>query len=144
MSERDLWDTAKNGLSPFGLLLRVENSCEKGTFDVCYLLRRYPKVAPVSGWLELKYVPKLPAKGTTVRIDHLTKDQVLFGEAWRNAGGRAWMLLQIENHYLLLTVSSMRAIYEGGLDGPSLLRTAYVHRHRSLPVAEIVKCLTET
>lgn len=70
----------------------VENPAHPGTPDVNY----------AGGWIELKYLPAWPAKGGVVRIRHFSKQQRIWLERRRDAGGAAYLLLQVGTDWLLL------------------------------------------
>ena len=82
MSEKAMWKALRPlmvGLDP----VRIENAVEAGTPDVNY----------VGGWIELKYLPKWPARATTpIKIAHYTKEQRVFAKRRNAAGGRVFFL----------------------------------------------------
>lgn len=147
-SERGLWDTASERLQPIMLLKRVENKCDLGTPDVawtCKLPRgkdRHNCIAydRYSGWLELKeeFWPVRPE--TPLRIPSLTKDQVLWQEAWEEAGGRVATLIQADRDYLIVPPSVLRIIFERGARKNALL--PYIIGSGKFPKVEIIKALT--
>jgi hypothetical protein len=145
MSEAAYWnDIVRPHLSPFGILKRVENAIDVGTPDVSYCLRQSASTRAATGWLELKHIDALPARSaTSVRIDHLTLEQVLWGEAWVGAGGRCWMLLRAGGYHMLLKPPVPRYIFSGVLNAAELMRSAEVCAARKFPAGRILKALTE-
>jgi hypothetical protein len=70
-------------------LRRIENSCETGTPDVEYCIDGQ------CGWIELKHIPTLPARDTTIlRVDHFTGAQRAWALVRATCGGRTWVLLR--------------------------------------------------
>lgn len=139
MSEHSLWTTTRKALAPYGLLARIENRVGDGTPDVLYCLQGH------TGLMELKHLPSWPKRqATPVHIAHLTLEQVLWLESWRDAGGAAWLLLQAGREYLLLTPEAARMIYERRLT-PEALRHARWCAVRAVgrfPVREVVRVLS--
>lgn len=85
--------------------VRVETTTENGVPDIYYNLHGE------TGWMEDKYLrawPKRPT--TTVKIKHYTDQQRkwLFEEG--QAGGRAWLLLQVGTDYLLFDWRAAQAV----------------------------------
>lgn len=145
MSEDALWARTREHLGPLGLLKRVENPIDPGTPDVCYLLSRYPKVAPVCGWLELKHVPEWPKRpGTVFKIDSLTLDQVNWQTNWALAGGRVATLMQVGYDLLVMDFRLLAQVFGGAHTRSSLLASAPLVAPRTFPTAELVKWLTRT
>lgn len=145
MSEDALWARTRTHLGPLGRLVRVENPIDPGTPDVCYLLRRYPKVAPVCGWLELKHVPEWPKRpSTTFRIESLTLEQVNWQTHWALAGGRVSTLLQVAGDLLVLDHRRLAQVHALQHTRGSLLASAPVVAAKQFPTAELVKWLTRT
>ncbi len=139
-----IWTRTREHLSPFGKLVRVENPADPGTPDVCYLLRRYPRVPPVCGWLELKLVPAWPARRSTpLVIDHLTREQVNWATSWALTGGRVFALVQVEHHVLLLDHRTLGQVFAREHTQTTLLYAALVRTEGVFPWAEILKRLTE-
>lgn len=97
MTERALWHTMRKHLAPHGVLQRIEERGSAGVSDVHYMIRGK------GGWVELKYLPNWPKRRETpVRAPHFTLDQLLFIQNYTKAGGRAFMLLQVADEYILL------------------------------------------
>lgn len=144
MSEANLWARTREELSPFGKLHRVENGIAKGTPDVAFLLRRYPKVPPVAGWVELKFEPAWPTSDRRpVVVKKLKKEQVDFAEEWHAAGGRSFFLLQIARDYVLFDAPTARLLFEKALTRPLFLERATVAAlGRGFPTADVLKGLT--
>lgn len=140
MAERELWNDLKDKLSAYGKLKRVENSCDKGTPDVSYLIRRYARVDPTAGWLELKWEPGWPAKGP-LKIHSLTKDQVLWQEDWFAGGGKVFTLIRIGKEHLLVDPPLLRRVYERDIDAHTLrgLATGWDGPYHP---TELIRCIT--
>lgn len=145
MSEDALWTRTRNHLGPLGRLVRIETPTELGVPDICYLLRRYPKVDPVCGWLELKHVPEWPKRpGTVFRIDKLTLEQVNWHTHWALAGGRVSTLLQVANDLVVLDFRLLAQVFGGQHTRATLLASSPLVSPRIFPTAELVKWLTRT
>lgn len=143
MSEDALRQVVRDSLSPFGRLIRVENVVEPGTPDINYLLRRYPRVDPVCGWVELKHVDEWPKRKTTpLTIKSLTRDQVNWHTHWALGGGRVWTILQVARDYFLLDHLTLGMIFAGQLHPPDLRRMAKVQGVGRFPAPDVLKCLT--
>jgi len=98
MRESGLWGTMKRNLgSVKGLhMVRLENSAGNGTPDVngCYRGQDF--------WAELKYLAEFPVRpSTVVRIPHFTDEQRLWLKSRGEAGGLAWLFVQVGREYLL-------------------------------------------
>lgn len=143
MKESAFWHTVRGHLSPFGRLDRIENAAGMGMADVAYVLRRPGRNAAEFGWLELKSIPAFPARPSTVlRIDHLTKDQVLFAEGWSAHGVKAHLLLKAPPWILLFDVRGIRGVYEKTVttgDAPAVARVAAMNK---FPTGRILRELT--
>ena len=144
MSESGYWgDHVRPALAPFGVLTRIENAVDLGTPDVAYCLRLKPLVPAVAGWIELKVLENLPARGSTpVRIDHLTWEQVRWGEMWVEAGGLAWMLLRAGDRHILMKPPWPRRIFKGEVTAPDLVNGADAFGIGKFPKGKVLKCLT--
>lgn len=143
MNEAAYWSrVVRPALAPFGKLTRIENLIEIGTPDVAYCLRQTPLSTAHAGWLELKVLSALPARRSTpVRIDHLTVDQVRWGESWAAAGGRCWLLLGAGDRHILLAPPWPRRIYQGQATVPELVQGAAVWGIGRFPAGKILKAL---
>lgn len=139
MSENALWDIVRKYLGPFGVLQRIENRVDVGTPDFLYLIRR------ATGLVELKHEEFWPVGARTpLVIKSLTLEQVLWLEAWARApGGRAWCLLQVARHYILLQPEVVRAIFLRQLVAADVLQQATVVGTGKFPTVEIIKCLSD-
>lgn len=127
----------KAGLSPYGRLVRVENPAAPGTPDVYY---SFP--GGRRGWIELKHLDDWPMRhDTPIRIPHLTLDQVMWMEEETRMGGRAFLLLQIRRHYLLLLPPTVRLVWSCQLNGPELIFSALVVEEGSFPALEVAQFL---
>jgi hypothetical protein len=63
-----------------------------------------PDVECILGWIELKKTKEWPSRDTTkVRLDHdLSKGQRIWLRRRAKKGGNAWVLIQIDQDFLLL------------------------------------------
>lgn len=143
MTERSLWFRLRRTLAPYGALVRVENATGAGTPDVCYCL------LGVTGWLELKSLPKWPARGTTViRVPSLTVAQIHWLDAWSRAGGNAWLLLGISDDYFLFTSGQAADLFACNVNAVNLSSinrdTVGAAARRAVTTAALVKWLTKT
>lgn len=134
MSEGSLWDNMRSRFSPYGLLRRCEHAQEKGWPDVYWVLLRVP------GWTELKYLPDYPAMADSpVWHEHLTLEQVNWIEDEVEAGGRAYLLLQVRHDYYLFDAVGTRAIYERRVTRGDLPRVALCHGTQLTP--RFIRCM---
>jgi hypothetical protein len=144
--ERGLWRDIAPLLGTLGAVVRVENPIGPGTPDVVYALRWQGRAA--QGWLELKHEVAFPAReSTTFRIASLTKDQVLWQEAWGAAGERVLTLLRVGNKHgwhLFLRPAELRDVYEGRHTAHSLLEATKERTTRGIILGVWARCLTET
>lgn len=145
MSEANLWRRTDNNLGPHGKLVRVENPACPGTPDVNYLLRRYPALAPVCGWVELKFEEEWPRRAKSIfRISKLNLDQVNWHTSWALAGGRVSTLLQVDTTILVLDHRLLAQVWAGDHTRASLLAAAPLVSDKVFPTAGLVKWLTAT
>ncbi len=142
MSEANLWGSLQPILSSFGAAERIENRLNLGTPDVSYVLTWQGVRA--EGRCELKHEDAWPKRPETpILVKSLTKDQVLWQEAWADAGGRICTLLRIGNIVMALPPPLVRAVYERKLTERSLLREAAPKVARGLPVNRLMEWLTQ-
>lgn len=135
--ERNLWNTMRTHMKPLGVVERVENSAGAGTPDVTYCL------AGVSGWVELKALDDWPVRpATTISIPKLKKEQVEWLSRWHKAGGRAYMLLQVQRQYVLLDPMTTRDVYERTLVKEALLQRALLTHTGNFPTLRLAHLLT--
>lgn len=107
MSEQAFWVKLRDKLQPYGKFTRVENSCEKGTPDVNYVL-----LGGRAGWFELKYEPTMPGKGEEFTLSTLTKEQLLWQEDYWGKGGVVYTIARVGGHIVTLTPPALRKVYE--------------------------------
>lgn len=115
--ESNAWAYARDRLSPFGVLVRVENSIAVGFPDVVYSL------FGVAGLIE--------AKATAAS---LTLEQVLFAEGWLAAGGLCHTLLRADREWFLLDPPGTRRLFERTDPRP-------IVRARDFPLKELLRAL---
>ena len=95
--EAQLWATLRDAMKPHGHFDRIENMVGVGRPDVNYCLRG------VTGDIELKHVTTWPrSPDTPLAVPHYTSVQRVWANARLRAGGRVYVLLQVERRYLLL------------------------------------------
>ena len=96
MSERNLRGYIISGLKKAGAFVHaVENPVRPGTPDVygCY--------RGVMFWIELKWVVDWPKNGGMLKLKHFTREQRLWLRQNVAAGGRAFVLLQVYDEWML-------------------------------------------
>ena len=144
-TESQYWrDHVRPSLSSFGMIVRVENAARIGTPDVAYCLRPTKLSPAVSGWLELKSIPTLPARASTkLTVPHLTKEQVDWQIEWMVAGGRVFTLIRIEDRHVLVRPGVLKRLYQHELAVCDLLDLASVFAIGAFPAGRVLKCLTE-
>lgn len=100
LSEAQTWKTLKQLIAPLDPY-RVENLVDAGCPDVNY----------TGGWIELKNVPKWPKRpNTLVRIDHYTDQQRLWLLRRWKAGGRAFLVVQVDRSWFLFGAHSAQLV----------------------------------
>lgn len=120
MSEQTMWDRVRDALvqGPRDEATRVENPAWPGTPDVSYCMRS------AEGWLELKQITSWPVKrDTVVQVSHFTPQQRAWLRKRRQAGGRAFLLLKVQEDWLLFW-GEMAANIVGKVPKPVLLAKA--------------------
>ena len=91
MSEQKFRNRVIRELRPLDAV-SVENPAFPGTPDVNY----------IEGWVELKWLRAWPADANTpVRLEHYTQQQRVWATRRRHRGGRCFLLLQVQDEYLL-------------------------------------------
>lgn len=140
MSEEGLWRSLRPILSSFGACQRIETPVSLGVPDVSYVLTW--KGVTATGWVELKHLDRFPIRKGPVVIPSLTKDQVLWHEAWDVAGGRICTLLRVGNIIMALDPPATRALHEKGLTERALLARAAPRLAEGLPVNRLMEWLT--
>lgn len=141
MSEASLWALVRNKLSPYGRLLRIEDSLSRGTPDVAYALRRQNIV--IEGWIELKHLNHWPAgEQTPIIAPSLTIEQVIWQEEHFRYGGRSCMILQIGASYLCLKPTAIRVLYERSFTCESIRQTATICSEQKFPTVKMLEVLT--
>lgn len=99
MRESGLWKTMRRNLPdvPGAFhMVRIEDSAGVGTPDVNLCCRG------VEAWVELKHRDEYPAReGTPITLPHFTQQQKDWLRARGEAGGGAWLVVQVERDYYL-------------------------------------------
>jgi len=116
MSEANYWGKVRPML--FGWdPVRIENRAALGTPDVNH----------IHGWIELKWMPKWPArKETPLVLDHFTPQQKAWLMRRCDAGGRAHVLLGVGGDNLLFW-GQTAAQHLGKLPKVELIEVAEFH-----------------
>lgn len=97
----------------------VENLCGSGTPDVNYM----------EGWIELKHKDEWPKRATSVvRLPHFTPQQRLRLRRRWHLGGNAYLLLQVEQDWLLFD-GGTAAVHVGRCDRSTLESIAKARWH---------------
>lgn len=118
--------------------MRIETSTQRGVADVAYCFNGH------AGWLELKQLSAWPKRESTpIRIPSLKLEQVLFLESWRAAKGNAYLLMQIEKTYCLLSSDMARFLWSGKLTKQSIQNSALVMGTGHFPTLPLVLWLTK-
>jgi len=93
MLESDMRGQLVKLLKPLGAFAVENGGAHPGT----------PDIALVPGWIECKATNNWPAReDTVVRLDHdLTNNQRIWLIKWSKAGGKAWVMLNIDGDWLL-------------------------------------------
>jgi len=117
--ESHAWATARDELSPFGKLCRVENPLITGYPDVTYCL------FGVTGMIETK-----------ATVETLKLEQVLFAEEWSRAGGLVFTLLRADAIWFLYDPVGTRQLYERATEPKALVRSP-----GSFPLREVLRRL---
>lgn len=99
MSEQNLWNRLRTGVSKHGHWNRVENMVGVGIPDVNYCLP-----AGIEGWLELKFRKEPPARPTTAAFTNggLRDDQIIWINRRAQLGGRVHIFAQVGDVLLLV------------------------------------------
>lgn len=91
MAEKDLSKMLMTRLKPYGHFARIENMTGVGMPDVSYCVNSH------EGFIENKWRERWPARaGDVVTLDHFTPQQRIWIRSRRAAGGRVWVLLEVE------------------------------------------------
>lgn len=145
MSEDALRQRFRENMQPLGRLVRIESATELGIPDTCFCLRRYPTVAPVTGWVEFKHEDAYPVRpGTVFKVASLTKDQVNWHVSWALAGGRSLFLIQVGRDLLGFGHLTAGRLYAGEHTRTSFLDEASFLGRGTFPRKEVLKWLTGT
>lgn len=134
-SEDALWRCLHRKLSgPGRHLVRIENEVGCGDPDVNYCLHGS------EGWIELKHLRRWPVRASTVvRLPHFTQQQRGWLRARSEAGGRVFLLLQVEREYLLFDGRRAQAV--GYLVREQLYEACCGRWRGSLDALELIELL---
>ena len=136
--ESDLWKTFRDKLFKERLkgrkrdVKRIENNVALGTPDVNYCIEG------AEGWVELKHAREWPKRGGPLKLRHFTPEQRLWIHLRQGAGGKAFVLLKVEDDYFLFW-----NIDEVGktLNRAQLIKQSIVHRRGVFPTDAILLVL---
>lgn len=108
MLERDMRGQLVKLLRPLGAFAVENGGAHPGTPDIAY----------VGGWIECKATEQWPARAETpVKLDHdLSQQQRIWLMKWHRAGGRAFVMLNIDGEWLLFD-GMVAAAGLGGKEG---------------------------
>lgn len=112
----------------------VENGLFPGTPDVNY----------AGGWIELKKLLQWPksCNANPVRVGHFTPQQRMWlRKRWEAKPGSSWLLIQIENVFLLLEGHTAAEIL-GNATRPELEAQARAVWTGTINEPELIKCLS--
>ena len=96
MNESSLWNTIQRGMLGKWIATRLETSTGNGVPDVTYT------VEGKHGFLELKYIPKWPVRDTTLVKLPLRPEQKLWLGTRGKLADNCWVLVRIEDDFILL------------------------------------------
>jgi len=132
MSEAHMRRRVIQWLKPLNAI-PVENPAQPGTPDVNY----------AEGWVELKKLAAWPRDGeAVVRVEHFTPQQRNWLRLRRMRGGRAFLLLQVKDEWLLFH-GEIAAEHLGRVDRQMLERLAARHWRNGLRADELRGMLTQ-
>lgn len=132
--ESKLWQYVRDGMGNRWDAQRIEDSLSVGIPDISYCIT-------VNGWIELKHVPKAPIKSETVmKIKHWTAEQENWLITRGKRGGSCFVLIQIENCYLLIDWSECHLI--GKVNFTQLCDAAIRVWHSRINWEELTKLLS--
>lgn len=115
--EKNSWAAARDHLTPFGILTRVENVVAIGFPDVVYV------IMGCSGLLEMK-----------ATVESLTTEQVAFALRWCASGGLWHMLLRADGEWFLHDAASAARVLARQDPKP-------LARAREFPLREVLRAL---
>jgi hypothetical protein len=132
MAEKNLAHCFRDHMRKHGHVQRIENAVGTGMCDVNIC------IAGTESWVELKQLDNWPVKADTlVLVPHYTPQQRNWQRARAQAGGRVYVLLQVDTFYLLLpwyaAVSQL-----GKCTRDVLLANALLHAVGRFPEAELL------
>lgn len=133
-SENGLWQTLRTNMG-WQQATRHEDKLNAGVCDVSFAHDGH-------GWLELKHSHTWPKRaGTVVRLEHFTEEQRAFLHLKGFAGGRTWLLWQVERDYLLFRWNNLTAI--GTTTRDQLYAACDRRWERRLDYAELLEWLCD-
>lgn len=138
MPESNLSKSVMSALKPWDRM-RVENPALPGTPDVNYCCGEGKE-----GWIELKQVDAWPKRtGTPLRIPHFTPQQRVWLTRRRYKGGRAYVLLQVSNDFLLFS-GTVAAEILGDTTRSELIKKTIAHWESKEEMTQSLKqCLSQ-
>jgi hypothetical protein len=98
MSEANLWTRVRNAVGHRGHFARIEFNPDAGIPDVTYC------VQAIEGHIELKFADAIPARENTrvFGTDGLRDSQVAWISKRIRAGGRVWIMAQVDRYLFLV------------------------------------------
>lgn len=148
--EKSLWIKVKKGLSPYLRMQRLEDRYSKGVPDVLYAGPRPGALSNTSprvhmgqiGLLELKVRKEWPKRpGTPVRLTKWTKDQQAWHKLFGSLGQYVWLLLQVEQDYLLFHWRT--AVTLGALTRKEMNGLCRYEWHKQIEFEQLAYALTD-
>lgn len=137
MAEKDLWHTMQRHVKFFGHFDRIENMIGRGMPDVTYACRK------VEGFIELKHADAWPVKpDTPLALPHYTPQQRIWSQQRMQAGGRVYVLLQVDHEYFLMHSAWARVYLGKTATQADIRRASIVVGGPKFPTPEILKALT--
>ena len=137
MRESDLWATLRDKLFKERLkgtrrdVKRIETMAP-GTPDVNYC------IDGKEGWIELKHAREWPKRGGPLKLRHFTPEQRLWIHTRQKAGGKAFVLLKVEDDYFLFwNISEVGKT----LNRAELIKQSIVHARGRFPTNAILLVL---
>lgn len=133
--ESNLWNKLKSGMKTrWDAAERHEDLSSLGVADVSFVVDGY------HGWMELKIVDLWPKRPETpLRIPHLTDEQKAWLLRKGLAGGRTWLLLQVESDVLLIRWSEVMLV--GECPREDLIGFAYGHWSGKIDYSQLATLL---
>jgi len=135
MSERTFWNYLRKGMRQRWEVVRIENTCSRGTPDTAY------SMDGVHGWIELKFEKEWPKRESTkLRLAHFTPEQKIFIRKHGTAGGRCFLFLRVGSDFLLF--EHVHILQLGELNKTEMKKKALKVWYKNLNFDELTEYLT--